>query len=174
MQRAQRVYRQRSVPIHRRVLIRNGLKGCKPQKKPFLTETHRIKRLAWAKEHQHWTVEQWANVIFSDESNFTQNHCGQSHVRQRTGEEFKPECILPTVKHPTSVMIWGCFSMKGPGRLEVCEGKMTADKYLKVLEKRMLPSARDLYGVENKEWIFQQDNAPCHTAKKVKEWCQPD
>ncbi|XP_067930744.1 uncharacterized protein [Watersipora subatra] len=33
----------------RRVLIRNGLKGCKPRKKPFLTEVHRKRRLEWAK-----------------------------------------------------------------------------------------------------------------------------
>lgn len=157
----------------RRVLIRNGLKGCKPRKKPLLTEAHRKKRLEWAKQHQNWTVEQWSKVIFSDESNFTtQNHCGHTHVRRRVGEEYRPECLLPTIKHPTSVMIWGCFSMMGPGRLEVCEGRMNAERYLKVLEKRLLPSARDMYGADNKDWIYQQDNAPCHTAKKVKDWCQ--
>ena len=85
--------------------------GCKPRKKPFLMELQRKKHLAWAKIHQQWTVEQWSKVIFSDESNFftTYNRCGRIQVRRRIGQGYKPECILPTVKHPTSAMIWGCF-----------------------------------------------------------------
>jgi hypothetical protein len=27
-----------------------------------------IKRLQWAKSHQHWTVDDWKWVIFSDET----------------------------------------------------------------------------------------------------------
>ena len=61
----------------RTILLKNGLRSCKPKKKPFLTEPQRKRRLAWAKIHHHWTVEQWSKVIFIDESNFTtQNHCG--------------------------------------------------------------------------------------------------
>ena len=33
----------------------------------------------------------------------------------------------------------------------------------------MLLSAQDIFGAEN-EFCFQQDNAPCHTAKKVVDW----
>lgn len=63
----------------RRRLIANGLKSYRPRKKPLITEKQRLKRLAWAKEHKSWSVEQWSRVIFSDESTFTLNqHSGNS------------------------------------------------------------------------------------------------
>ncbi|XP_067944872.1 uncharacterized protein [Watersipora subatra] len=66
------------------------------------------------------STEDWKAVLFSDESTLTvQNHSGNNYVRRRPGEEFKPECILPMIKHPTSVMVWGCFSAAGPGRLDL-------------------------------------------------------
>ena len=47
-----------------------GLKGCKARKKPYLSEVNKKKRLLWAKEHQDWTDEDWAKVVWSDESIF--------------------------------------------------------------------------------------------------------
>ena len=47
-----------------------GLKECKARKKPYLSEVNKKKRLLWAKEHQDWTDEDWAKVVWSDESNF--------------------------------------------------------------------------------------------------------
>lgn len=45
---------------------------------------------------------------------------------------------------------------------------MNVEKYIKVMEDELLKSARDLYKEE--DWIFQQDIAPCHTAKRCTEW----
>lgn len=118
-----------------------------------------------------WTKAQWHRVLFSDESTFSiQNHAGNHFVRRRPGEEYKPYCILPAVKHPTSVMVWGCMSASGVGRLEVCSGMMNATKYVDVLQRKMLPSAAVLFPEERLPWYFQDDNAPCHRAKLVKTW----
>lgn len=54
----------------RRRLLKAGLKGCKPRKKPWLSEKNRKARLEWALKHKNWTVEDWSNVLWSDESNF--------------------------------------------------------------------------------------------------------
>jgi len=89
----------------RKKLLTNGLRGCKSKKKPKVTEKQRKARLAWAKEHLNWTPDDWKKVIFSDESTFNiQNHAGNQYVRTRPHEAFNPQCILPTIKHPTSVM----------------------------------------------------------------------
>jgi len=48
----------------------SGFLCCEAAKKPLLTESTKKQRIAIAKQHVHWTSEQWKKVIFSDESNF--------------------------------------------------------------------------------------------------------
>ncbi|KAG0919894.1 hypothetical protein G6F32_015888 [Rhizopus arrhizus] len=38
------------------------------KKKPLLTKKHMKIRLAWAKKYRNWTVDQWRQVVFSDET----------------------------------------------------------------------------------------------------------
>jgi len=95
---------------------------------------------------------------------------GVRYVRKRPGEDNMPECTTATMKHPLSVMIWGCMCMNGVGRIQVVDGTINANKYMsEILQPKRLPSARDLFGAAN-EYIFQQDGAPCYTAKKCKKW----
>lgn len=54
----------------RRRLLEAGLKGCKARKKPWLSDNNKKNRLKWALRHQNFTVEDWSNVVWSDESNF--------------------------------------------------------------------------------------------------------
>ena len=158
-----------STPTVRRRLLESGLRGCKAIKKPLLTEKQRKRRLEWARAHVKWPVEKWRKVLFSDESTFTvNNHAGNNYVRRRPNEEYWPYCISPTIKHPQSIMVWSCMTAHGIGRLEIVSGMMNAMKYIDVLENKMLPSARSLFS--DNDWIFQDDNAPCHRAKKVHHW----
>ena len=102
-----------STSIIRKRLLRSGLRGCKAKKKSKVSIKQRKARIAWAKEHLNWTSEDWDKVIFSDESTFTiKNHAGNNFVRRRHHEAFSPQCISPTIKHPTSVMIWGCMALE--------------------------------------------------------------
>jgi len=128
----------------------------------------RKKRLAWAKKFAKWDEKRWESVLFSDESTFCilGNH-GSSYVRRFPGEEFKPECLDLSVKHPTKIMVWGCMAASGVGRLHIVDGMVNAKKYVEILNKCMLPSANHLFPGD---YIFQDDNAPCHRAKIVKEW----
>ncbi|KAJ8404564.1 hypothetical protein AAFF_G00334270 [Aldrovandia affinis] len=76
---------------------------------------------------------------------------------------------IPTVKHGGgSIMMWGCFSAAGTGRLVLIEGKMNAAKYTEILEGNLLQSALDLR--LGQRFTFQHDNDPKHTAKRTKEW----
>ena len=157
----------------RRRLVNAGLPARIARKKPFLNVVQRQKRVVWAKEHVSWTAEDWKKVIFSDETRISVfGSDGLCYVRRWPGEDCLPECLTPTMKHPLSVMVWGCMSRKGVGRIQVLEGNINATRYIKeVLEPKMLPSARDLFGASN-DFVFQQDGAPCHTARVCTRWFQ--
>lgn len=88
-------------------------------------------------------------------------------IRRKPGEELKADCLVQTVKHPPSVMIWGSISASGPGPLFFVEGTMRQDQYLNILKNVFLPSIQDIRDAGSC-YYFMQDNAPCHTAKTVK------
>lgn len=155
----------------RRRLLKAGLRARIPRKKPFLNAGQRLKRLIWAREHASWTADQWSKVLWSDETRISIfGSDGIRYVRRRAGEDCLPECTTPTMKHPLSIMVCGCMSRDAVGRLQVLEGTVNTDKYIKdVLQPMLLPSAKDILG-DGKPFIFQQDGAPCHTAKKCQNW----
>ncbi|GFT69495.1 transposable element Tcb1 transposase [Trichonephila clavipes] len=146
-----------------------SLRGCKARPKPLLTKFQRKRRLTWAREYSLWTIKYWEKVIFSDESQFwISGNQSSAYVRRRTHEEFSPQCLKPTVKCPTKVMVWDCMSSHGVGRLHIVSGTVKAIDYIEILQNKLLPTARDLF--QNQSWIFQDDNAPCHRLKVVQKW----
>lgn len=151
----------------RKRLFDLGLKAYRPRKKPLLTTSMKKKRLAWAKEHSNWTIQQWERVIFSDESKFNLHGSdGKQYVRRRSSETYHPDCIDTKVKFPVSEMVWGCITSKGVGKLKFISGTVNAERYIAILEECLKPSIKDSFR-RTRNFIFQQDSAPCHTAKKV-------
>ena len=159
-----------------RRLKKAGIMARKPRRKPLLNVAQRQKRLQWAKEHVHWSIDKWRTVIWSDETkiNLFGNDAKAHHVWRRNGEAYSPSCMLPTVKHSVSIMVWGCMCASGVGRMCILNGTVNGAKYLnEVLEKRLIPSIRDLSPSlpdGTRSFIFQQDNAPCHTSKLCTKW----
>ncbi|CAH1993541.1 unnamed protein product, partial [Acanthoscelides obtectus] len=104
-------------------------------------------------------------VCFSDESIFQVLVDKSQFVRRRTNEKYKPECIVPTIKHPPSVMVCSVISYKGQGALYVVDGTMNAEKYQEVLETQLLPQVKKWFNKREKP-IVMHDGAPCHRAQK--------
>ncbi len=91
------------------------------------------------------------------------------YVWRKPGTAHHLSNTVPTVKHSGgSIMLWGCFSAAGTGRLVAIERKMNAAKYRDILDENLLQSAQDLR--LGRRFTFQQDNDPKHTAKIMKEW----
>src|SRR5581483_11928827 len=83
----------------RRNLNKVGLTACISRKKPAMTEAHHQACLEWAHAHENWGLRQWRQVLFSDESTFTQFQQGhQGKVWCEPGEELDPDCVAVTVK----------------------------------------------------------------------------
>lgn len=150
-----------------KILFQRGLKSYVSKKKPLLTKYHSKRRKSFAKSLRNVGMEFWNRVVFSDECSIQINPglAMQKVRRFSTSNPYAPDLIRPTTKFPISVMVWGCISMYGYGRLHICEGNMNSDKYIEVVEKKFIPSASD-HDINNP--IFQQDSAPCHTSRKVK------
>ena len=123
-------------------------------------------------EHKEWTKEDWVRVIWSDESKISIfGSDGINYVRRRSGEDLLPECTLVTMKHPISVMVWGCMTRDAVVHIHIVDGILNAKKYQEnILEAKLLPSIDDLFEGKTETCVFQQDSATCHTAKTVKNW----
>ena len=124
-------------------------------------------------EHRQWTQAHWKKIIWSDESRFQLYPTRANvRVRRRRGEEFVSACTVATVKHGgASIMVWRCMSAAGAEQLILCEGTMNSPNYCKILEHQMLPLSQALFTRRlAQHWIFQQDNAPCYTARHNKTW----
>ncbi|KAL1971768.1 hypothetical protein VTN31DRAFT_1856 [Thermomyces dupontii] len=77
-----------------RVLKRNGFNSVKSTRKPGLSKDAKRARLEFCKRHQHWTLEDWKNVIWSDETSVILGHCRGSQGLWRTAPEANdPTCI---------------------------------------------------------------------------------
>jgi hypothetical protein len=137
-------------------------------KKPFISEKCASVRLNWAKDHLKWSLDQWHQVIFSDESPFAYYYQRRARVRRLVGERLSPELIRPVIKHPPTLNIWGCFAAHGVG--DMCEviGNMTGKSYVQILDQHLWPSAKKLF--PDQKYIFQQDNDPKHTSNVAKEF----
>ncbi len=85
------------------------------------------------------------------------------YVWRKPGTAHHLSNTVPIVKHGGgSIMLWGCFSAAGTGRLVAIEGKMNAAKYRDILKENLLQSAQDLR--LGQRFTFQQDNDPKHTS----------
>ncbi len=144
-------------------LHQSGLYGRVARRKPLLSARHMKKHLKDSKMVTNtilWSDKTKIELLGLNSKRYVWRKPGTAHHLSNT---------VPTVKHGGgSIMLWGCFSAAGTGRLVAIEGKMNAAKYRDILDENLLQSARDLR--LGRMFTFQQDNDPKHTAKITKEW----
>jgi len=63
-----------SEPTTHRTLKQMAYSSRRPHWVPLLSAKNRKQRLKFAKAHQNWTIEDWKNVTWSDESRFLLRH----------------------------------------------------------------------------------------------------
>lgn len=153
-----------------RTLWRNGLKSCIAQKVPLLKPAHVKACLKFARDHLNDPEGSWENVMWSDETKMELFGVNSTRrVWRKKKDQYNPKNTIPTVKYGGgNIMLWGCFSAKGTGRLYCIKQRMDGAMYRQILSNNLLPSVRALK--MSRGWIFQHDNDPKHTAKMTKEW----
>ncbi|GFS53735.1 transposable element Tc1 transposase [Trichonephila clavipes] len=97
----------------------NGLGSLRPTRIPLLNARHRAARFAWAREHRDWSVEDWKQVAWSDESRFRLlNADGSLRIWLQDHEAMNTACQVGTIQeHDDSIMVWDVSSWHCLGSL---------------------------------------------------------
>ena len=148
--------------IHR-TLHQIGVHSCHPRRKPLLKTIHKKARKQFLEDMSIKHMDYWNHVLWSDEMKINLfSSDGFKHVWRRPGEEYKDKCVMPTVKHGGgNVMVWGCMSAAGVGKLHFTEGNMNSNMYYEILQQSMIPSLQKL----GCRAVFQHDNDSKYTSK---------
>ena len=122
-------------------------------------------RLAWAQDHVTWTQNDWAPVLFTDESrfcvDFTDRH---ARVWRMPNERFAPVCVA---EHDWfgggSVMVWAGISAQLKTDLHIIDnGTLTALRYInEILDVYVRPYA----GAVGENFILMDDSARANRAR---------
>lgn len=164
----------RQVQVSERTIRRRlsdiGLHARRPATAPELLRNHRVERLRFAREHQNWGIDEWKNILFTDESRFClKSPDGRQRIYRRTGERFEQNHFSPRVSYGGgSVMVWGGVQLDSRTDLLIVDGgAMTADRYIRqVLEPHVVPFAPFV----GDDFMLMHDNARPHVARVVNEY----
>lgn len=153
--------------IRRRLQVECKLRAYHPATQPRHSKKNIRDRVAFAKKYKDWTADQWSHTMFTDESIIKQFYPFRSHVRRPVGERYNSRYTVARVKHSPQVMIWGAITGLGScGLWFLPQGEtINATVYLSILQEKV-PIFKELHNCTH----FQQDGAPCHTARMVKNW----
>ncbi len=124
-----------------------------------------IQTRQWATERVHWTTK-WREIIFSDEKKLNLDGSdGNQYYWHDLSKE--PQYYSRRASGEGSVMVWATFSFKGKTQIIFLNGRQKAADYIRVLAEHLLPIGEE---IDSRNRIFQQDNAPIHTAGLTKTW----
>ncbi|GFV62686.1 transposable element Tcb2 transposase [Trichonephila clavipes] len=146
-----------------------GLYARRPVVCVPLTRQHRTARLQWCREHHNWTEQDWACVLFSDESRFSlSSDCRRQLIWRECGIAYRPENIQEKDRYPTcSIMVWAGIRINGRTRIHVvANGTMTGQRYI---DEVLLPHVRLFRGAVGDKLVFMDDNATCHRTLAVQD-----
>ena len=128
-----------------------------------LTARHWVARLHWAQWHFRWGWQQWAQVLFSDESRFNlSHHDGGIRVFRRRGERFADNCLIERDRFGgESVMVLGGIMGRRQTNLIVVQCNLSAQGYInQILQLEAVPFLQ-----RHGPAIWMHDNARPHVAR---------
>jgi len=136
------------------------------------TKQARVKKgkllLWWLKKNRLDTVK-----IFSDKKLFTVDQSRNSRNDRYLAYHIEDVHPINQTKHPASVMVLGVVASDGsrmPPYFFPKGLKITTEVYLDVLKTVVKPWVESTF--PNSKYVWQQDSAPAHKAKRTQQWCK--
>lgn len=151
-----------------------GLYARKPMVCVPLTPASKGARLNWCRRHVQWSQEDWARVLFTDESRYSLNSDSRRVLIWREeGTRNLPSLVREISRfRDRGLMVWGGIMTNGRTELHIFQGgSVTARRYVdEVLE----PQVRLFRGAVGPEFLLMDDNARPHRAYVVSEYLQTE
>ncbi|GFT14970.1 transposable element Tcb2 transposase [Trichonephila clavipes] len=127
-----------------------------------LTPAHRRRRSLWCREHRNWRDNEWGRVLFTDESRFSLS--SDSHrilIWRERGSRNHPTNIIKRDRYGgRGVLVWGGIMLGSRTDLHIFDaGSVNGTRYC---NKNLLPYVRLFRGAMGLQFLFMDDNAPCH------------
>ncbi|GFV17944.1 transposable element Tcb2 transposase [Trichonephila clavipes] len=153
-------------PISRFTVARRlhggGLFARRPVRCVHLTPAHRRRRSLWCREHRNWRDNEWGRVLFTDESRFSLS--SDSHrifIWRERGSRNHPSNIIERDRYGgRGVLVWGGIMLGSHTDLHIFEaGSVNGTRYCNEI---LLPYVRLFRGTMGLQFLFMDDNAPCH------------
>ncbi|GFX39446.1 transposable element Tc3 transposase [Trichonephila clavipes] len=139
-----------------------GLFARRPVRCVPLTSAHRRRRSLWCREHRDWRDNEWGRVLFTDESRFSLS--SDSHrilIWRERGSRNPPSNIIERIRYGgCGVLVWGGIMLGSRTDLHIFDaGSVNGTRYCNEI---FLPYLRPFRGAMGLQFIFMDDNAPCH------------
>ncbi|GFX93205.1 transposable element Tcb2 transposase [Trichonephila clavipes] len=153
-------------PISRFTVARRlhggGLFARRPVRCVALTPAHRRRRSLWCQEHRNWRDNEWERVLFTDESRFSLS--SDSHrilIWRERGSRNHPSNIIERDRYGgRGVLVWEGIMLGSRTDLHIFDaGSVNGTRYCNEI---LLPYVRLFRGAMGLQFLFMDDNAPCH------------
>jgi hypothetical protein len=153
----------------RRRLDEAGLFGRVARIEYPFTEDHVAKRLEFAQEHESWTDDKWARILFGDETYICLGAHGRIWVQRPEDTAYQSQFVPQGQSNfPPKIGIWGCFTSQGVGELRIFDDNMDTRLYTDTMQQYMKPCALRLW--PNGEWFYLHDNSSYHGSYRSRTW----
>ncbi|GFS56023.1 transposable element Tcb2 transposase [Trichonephila clavipes] len=139
-----------------------GLFARRPVRCVALTPAHRRRRSLWRREYRNWRDNEWGRVLFTDENRFSLS--SDSHrilIWRERGSRNHPSNIIERDRYGgRGVLVWGGIMLGSRTDLYIFDaGSVNGTRYCNVI---LLPYVRLFRGAMGLQFLFLDDNAPCH------------
>ncbi len=144
-----------------------GSSSRRPHRVLLLSDKNRKRRIQFTQAHQNWTVLDWKNIAWSNESRFLLRNETKMKMKwnAKEHESMDPSCLVSMVQAGGGgVMVWGIFSWHTFGPLVPIEHRLNATAFLSIVADHVIPLWLQC---TNLLMYFQQDNASSQSSNHL-------
>lgn len=128
-----------------KILRKKKFRKTKPTRKPGLTKAMKEARYQFAKRYEHFTLEDWKRIIWTDETSIMLGHRrGGYRVWRQAHERCVKSCIRERWSGYSEFMFWGSFTYDFKGPCHIWRPETKKEKSLAIKDLEIINSAIEL------------------------------